>query len=112
MVSNAVMTGLTRDEESLRDDRIRLWDRFNTAWLVALQRQFDLTEDALRMHRPLGEPQSLMPLQALENLCRELVRLCDNVERFGLVDYQMGVAEEQIMDRKSTLPFDPCTRAG
>ncbi|KAI6957459.1 hypothetical protein KC355_g13089 [Hortaea werneckii] len=39
-----------------------------------------------------------MNSQALEQLSRELIRLCDMVERFGLVDYQMGVQEEEIMD--------------
>ena len=28
----------------------------------------------------------------------ELIRLCDSIERHGLVDYQYGVWEEQIMD--------------
>jgi len=41
-----------------------------------------------------------MTTQSLENISRELVRLCDMVERHGLVDYQMGVAEEEIMDRE------------
>lgn len=41
-----------------------------------------------------------MSAQILEHLSRELVRLCDSVEKHGLVDYQMGVAEEEIMDRK------------
>ena len=48
----------------------------------------------------LREPQSIMSLRDLERLASELVRLCDSVEKHGLVDYQMGVAEEEIMDRK------------
>ena len=36
----------------------------------------------------------------LDRLSGELVRLCDSVEKHGLVDYQMGVAEEDIMDRE------------
>lgn len=49
----------------------------------------------------LHESQSIISTPALEQLARELVRLCDDVEKHGLVDYQMGVAEEEIMDRKS-----------
>lgn len=30
-------------------------------------------------------------------MAKDLIRLCDAVEKFGLVDYQYGVAEEQIM---------------
>ncbi len=41
-----------------------------------------------------------MSTNDLERLSSELVRLCDSVEKHGLVDYQMGVAEEEIMDRK------------
>jgi hypothetical protein len=48
----------------------------------------------------LREPQSIMGPRDLERLSSELVRLCDSVEKHGLVDYQMGVAEEDIMDCK------------
>ena len=92
--------GLTRDDETLHDGRIRLWDEFNRAWLVTLQKQFDLTQECLQADQPPVEDQSLMPVHVLERLSQELVRLCDSVERHGLVDYQMGVAEEEIMDCK------------
>lgn len=39
-----------------------------------------------------------MDAPTLERLSNELVRLCDNIEKHGLVDYQMGVAEEDIME--------------
>ena len=45
-----------------------------------------------------------MSSQSLEHLTRQLIRLCDEVELHGLVDYQMGVAEEEIVDR--TCAFD------
>ena len=48
----------------------------------------------------LREPQSIMGPRDLERLSSELVRLCDSVEKHGLVDYEMGVAEEDIMDCK------------
>ena len=64
-----------------------------------------MTEDMYRTNQAVQEPYSLMNSQALEQLSRELVRLCDMVERFGLVDYQMGVQEEEIMDCK--LSFFP-----
>ncbi|KAF2764124.1 hypothetical protein EJ03DRAFT_40439 [Teratosphaeria nubilosa] len=98
LLGNAEALGLTRDDDSLHDERIRLWDEFNRAWLATLQRQHDLTEEMLQTQQQLREPQSIMSQQALEHLSRELVRLCDSVERHGLVDYQMGVSEEEIMD--------------
>ena len=33
----------------------------------------------------------------LEEMGKELVSLCDGTERYGLVDYQLGVWEEQII---------------
>jgi hypothetical protein len=57
-----------------------------------------MTEELMRTRQQLREPQSIMSAQSLDQLSRELVRLCDSVERHGLVDYQMGVAEEEIMD--------------
>lgn len=38
--------------------------------------------------------------ESLNKLGRELVRLCDRVEQHGLVDYQMGVWEEEILSGK------------
>lgn len=93
------LPGLTRDEQELNNDRLRLWGEFNYSWLVTLQKQLDLS---IQDH-PLLESQSIMSVQALERLSSELVRLCDGIERFGLVDYQMGVEEEDIMDRECGL---------
>lgn len=59
-----------------------------------------MTQEWIRDNQAPREPRSLMNQQTLETLSRELVRLCDSVEKHGLVDYQMGVAEEEIMDCK------------
>jgi len=67
-----------------------------------------MTDEMFRANQAPREPQSIMTTQSLENISRELVRLCDMVERHGLVDYQMGVAEEEIMDRGSS-PVLICT---
>lgn len=60
-----------------------------------------MTQEWIGNHQPVREPRSIMSQQMLETLSRELVRLCDSVEKHGLVDYQMGVAEEEVMDCKS-----------
>jgi hypothetical protein len=42
---------------------------------------------------------------------KDLVRLCDSIERHGLVDYQYGVWEEQIIDSRFSTPrgeLDAC----
>jgi len=45
-------------------------------------------------------PRGLLRAEFLERMARELIRLCDGMERHGLVDYQMGVWEEEIIDGK------------
>lgn len=47
-----------------------------------------------------GLPQSVMDYDFMESMGKELVRLCDMMEKHGLVDYQMGVWEEEIITRK------------
>lgn len=48
-------------------------------------------------------PRSLLGYEQMETMGQELVRLCDIMEKHGLVDYQMGVWEEDIVSRKYSL---------
>ncbi|KAI9826883.1 MAG: hypothetical protein M1832_005822 [Thelocarpon impressellum] len=97
LLSHAVDLGLVVDDQELHGDRIKLWNEFNQCWLAALQRQKDMTQSVLETGRPLEPPQSLIQEDFLERMGTQLVRLCDNMERHGLVDYQMGVWEEEIV---------------
>ncbi len=90
-------SGLLLENHELRDGRIRLWDQFNTCWLVLLQNQKDRTQDMLDTGRSPIPPQNLLEESSLEEMGNEIVRLCDTIERHGLVDYQMGVWEEEII---------------
>ena len=38
-----IHSGLTKDEAELHDERIKLWNDFNTCWLAVLQKQKDTT---------------------------------------------------------------------
>ncbi len=89
--------GLLNDDESKHAERLQLWDEFNTCWLAVLQHQKELTQKMLETGEPPPAPQSLIPEETLENMGSELVRLCDRVEKHGLVDYQVGVWEEEII---------------
>jgi hypothetical protein len=89
--------GLTADDENLHSDRINLWNQFNTAWLAVLQRQKDLTEEILQTGMTPRQPHSLISADFLDRMAKELIRLCDNIEKHGLVDYQYGVWEERII---------------
>ena len=48
----------------------------------------------------LQRGQSLVDEESLRKMGKELVRLCDGIERHGLVDYEYGVWEEPIIEGK------------
>jgi hypothetical protein len=95
-----IFAGLTSDDQNLHSDRIKLWNDFNHAWLATFQGQKELME----LGRPLGRGQTLITQDGLKKLGDELVRLCDSIERHGLVDYQYGVWEEQITEGRLITP--------
>jgi len=78
---------------NLHADRIKLWGEFNTAWLSIFQKQKDILESGQR----LQPQQSLMSQEFINKMAKDLIRMCDLIEKYGLVDYQLGVAEEQII---------------
>lgn len=88
--------GLTSDDQNLHSDRIKLWNDFNHAWLGIFQAQKDLMEAGMQ----LGRNQTLITEESLKKMGDDLIRLCDQIERHGLVDYQYGVWEEQIEESK------------
>ena len=89
-VNPPLLAGLVLDDASLHADRIKLWDDFNHAWLALGQRQVDLMQSGQKSHRLLSQ-------DTIEKLGNEIVRLSDGLERHGLVDYQYGVWEDQIV---------------
>lgn len=86
------MTGLNLDDANLHADRLKLWNDFNHAWLGLGHRQRELMATAQQLPRS----QRLMSEDRIKKMGNELVRLCDGIERHGLVDYQYGVWEEEI----------------
>ncbi len=86
------LTGLTDDDEDLHKDRLKLWQDFNHAWIALIFKQKQY------MLRELGDTIVLQPLslRIVKRMGDELIRLCDGIERHGLVDYQFGVWEDEI----------------
>lgn len=93
LLGHVAELGLTSDDQNLHGDRIKLWNEFNYAWLSILQAQKDMMESGQQSQRS----QSPIPQDGLEKMGKELVRLCDTIERHGLVDYEYGVWEERII---------------
>ena len=48
--------------------------------------------------------QTLVSEEGLKKMGKELVRLCDGIERHGLVDYEYGVWEEAIVESRQPTP--------
>ncbi|KAF2683604.1 hypothetical protein K458DRAFT_39772 [Lentithecium fluviatile CBS 122367] len=88
---------LVRDDEAHQQQRLKLWEEFNHCWLTLLQKQKDLVAESLSVGRNPQPPQSLVKYEFLEKMGTQLVKNCDNMEKHGLVDYQMGVWEEEII---------------
>ncbi|ERT02350.1 hypothetical protein HMPREF1624_00648 [Sporothrix schenckii ATCC 58251] len=93
LLSRVEALGLASDDEDLYEGRVKLWKNFNNAWLGLLEKQKEMMWYGKKLHRS----QSLVSFEDLQKMARELVRLCDGIERFGLVDYDYGVWEERIM---------------
>src|ERR1700712_343503 len=74
-------------------ERMQLWLEFNVAWEALGQKQKELTEEALRIRR---SPSDLLSADTIKSLMDDLVGWCDHLEPYGLVDFEMGIWEEQI----------------
>ncbi|KAF7591283.1 hypothetical protein BBP40_001792 [Aspergillus hancockii] len=102
LVTNAPELGILRDDQVVYTDRLQLWNDFNICWLAVCQKQKDLLQDLLRTGRQPPHT-SLLNSDVMDNLGKELIQLCDRVEEFGLVDYQMGIWEEEILSAPQVL---------
>lgn len=89
--------GLVRDDEAHYQQRLSLWEEFNNCWLTLLQKQKDMVNDMVSTGQRPQPPQTVIEYDFLEKMGTQLVKNCDNMEKHGLVDYQMGVWEEEIV---------------
>ncbi|KAJ9660648.1 hypothetical protein H2198_002390 [Neophaeococcomyces mojaviensis] len=86
--------GLHHDDEENHDQRLLLWRELNHAWEALGQKQKTITEEAARTRR---QPRDILSSAAIIALVDKLVQLCDQIEKYGLVDYEIGIWEEQIV---------------
>ncbi|KAH7066665.1 hypothetical protein BKA63DRAFT_495575 [Paraphoma chrysanthemicola] len=94
--------GLVRDDENHYSQRLKLWEEFNTCWLATLQKQKAFSQEMVATGQRPQPPKSLIEYDFLEKMGTQLVKHCDNMEKHGLVDYQMGVWEEEIIAMLTT----------
>lgn len=91
--------GLLRDEQDVYEEELKIWEHFNLCWLSLFQKQKDLTQALLET----GQQQpntSMLTVDIMKKMGDDLVRLSDKMEPHGLVDYQMGIWEEEILSGK------------
>jgi hypothetical protein len=88
-----IVQGLQHDDENRYEERIELWTELNLCWEAIAQKQKEITEEALRTTRL---PADILSGETITHLVDELVSLCDQLEQYGLVDFELGIWEEQI----------------
>lgn len=60
--------------------------------------QRDLTENLLQHHPQTLPPHvNMLSAQFQEHMGHEMIRFSDQMEQYGLVDYEMGIWEEEIL---------------
>ncbi|KAJ5144487.1 hypothetical protein N7526_001995 [Penicillium atrosanguineum] len=94
--SNARDLGILHDNHSQYDHHLQLWKNFNLCWLAVCQTQKDMTQELVSTGQQPAQT-SLLSRDNLEAMGKDLIRLCDQLQAHGLVDYQMGIWEEEIL---------------
>lgn len=94
------LLGFTVDHDDWKELKTGFWDNVNNAWLITLQHQRDLTRKMMLTNQPIRNSDAIISAGALERLGDAVVKFCDDIEKYGLVDYQMGFREEEIIDRE------------
>ncbi|KAI8079962.1 uncharacterized protein BX664DRAFT_388910 [Halteromyces radiatus] len=87
VVDHCEQLGLTSDDHPYNAiDREQFWAGLNNCWLYALAQR----------HEP-SQPEEKMTDQQLRRLREHVVTWADKLERYGLVDYEMGWWEADIL---------------
>ncbi|KAI8369667.1 hypothetical protein BD560DRAFT_330032 [Blakeslea trispora] len=87
VVDHCEQLGLTSDDHPYNAiDREQFWAGLNNCWLYALAQRHEPSSDAERMTD-----------QHLYSLREMVVKWADKLERYGLVDYEMGWWEADIL---------------
>ena len=101
--------GLTRDIviEGLEGraayrERLEFWRNIHYCWLAFLQRQLDSTQTRQAASSNRRSAPRALDASLLEELGDKVVEFSDALEKSGLVDYEMGFFEAELIACKST----------
>jgi len=81
---------------------------FNNCFMAALQKQKDLLK-ARQSGQQLNPSHHLIDERRLSDMGDRIVSLCNGVEKHGMVDYELGIWEEEIISSWfNLLHFSAC----
>ncbi|KAJ1679731.1 hypothetical protein EV182_001443 [Spiromyces aspiralis] len=88
IVTNCESLGLAAEKPVFEGfDRISFWRALNHCWIFALKHTDAATSEVQRLHE-----------EHLLHLQESIEKWCDVLQKYGLVDYEMGFWELDIMD--------------
>ncbi|KAJ1921581.1 hypothetical protein H4219_000619 [Mycoemilia scoparia] len=86
LVTNCESLGLTSDKPIFEGfDRIKFWRTINQCWMYAIRNADTATSSEQRLRE-----------EHFEHLRKSIVMWCDVLQKYGLVDYDMGFSETLI----------------
>ncbi|KAK9376642.1 uncharacterized protein V1513DRAFT_429951 [Lipomyces chichibuensis] len=91
---HAIDLGLADDNSLPYDCRLQFWRLFNRSWIGVISRNWLMSGGGTAV----AQGPTSLTRQQLEDMAELVISLSDNIQRYGLVDYEMGVWEERILD--------------
>ncbi|KAK9363490.1 hypothetical protein V1504DRAFT_170050 [Lipomyces starkeyi] len=91
---HAIDLGLADDNSLPYDCRLQFWRLFNRSWIGVISRNWLMSGGGTTV----AQGPTSLTRQQLEDMAELVISLSDNVQRYGLVDYELGVWEELILD--------------
>lgn len=105
-ISTNMRADLTQDPTNTDEnqDKRQQFTNFNNCFLATLQKQKNLLMARRRGER-LNPSHRLIDEKRLMDMGDGIVNVCSILEKHGLVDYELGVWEEDIITRQISPPF-------
>ncbi|KAK9235195.1 hypothetical protein V1525DRAFT_410676 [Lipomyces kononenkoae] len=94
---HSIDLGLADDRSLPYDTRLQFWRLFNRSWIGVISRNWLMSGGGMTV----AQGPTSLTRQQLEEMAELVISLSDNVQRYGLVDYEVGVWEEHILEGMS-----------
>lgn len=101
-------SGLSDDNAAVHPQQHQLWYELNICCLAIFQRQKDLAQALLQTDTP--PPSTCLSMKQIEIFGLALIEIGDKLENHGLVDYEVGIWEEEILSGESVRHIISCSR--